>query len=149
MNLVVRDPFWRQFGTLGNRLNQLNRVFDGLQVDEEGDTLGAWSPTVDIYDTGSEVRLQAELPGIDKKDIDIRVENNVLTLRGTRERSEEVNEKGYFRTERSYGSFSRSFALPNTVDVSKIEADYKDGVLNLVLPKAEEAKPKQIEVKIG
>lgn len=149
MNLVVRDPFWKQFGALSNSLTNLNRVFDASQGDDDSDSLGSWSPRVDIYDNGSEVQLQAELPGINKEDIDIRVENNVLTLRGKRERNQEVKDNGYFRTERSYGSFSRSFSLSNTVEVSKIEADYKDGVLNLVLPKAEEAKPKHIEVKVG
>jgi HSP20 family protein len=95
------------------------------------------------------VVIHAELPGMKKEDLDVRVENNVLTLRGKKERKEEAKEEGYFRAERAYGSFSRSFSLPSTVEVSKIAAEYKDGVLTLRLPKAEEAKPRQIEVKIS
>jgi HSP20 family protein len=145
MNLVVRDPFWKEFSTLSNRLN---RLIDRPREDE-GDYLGNWSPVVDIYDKGGEVVIHAELPGMKKEDIDIRVENNVLTLRGKRERKEEVKEEGYFRSERAYGSFSRSFSLPTSVDVKKIVAEYKDGVLSLTLPKAEEAKPRQIDIKIA
>ena len=145
MNLVVRDPFWKEFNTLSGRLN---RLLDTTR-DSENDYLGNWSPAVDIYDKGGEVVIHAELPGMKKEDIDIRVENNVLTIRGKRERKEEVKEEGYFRSERAYGSFSRSFSLPTTVDVKKIAAEYKDGVLTLSLPKAEEAKPRQIEVKIS
>ena len=144
MNLVVRDPFWKEFGTLSNRLN---RLLDTRE--EQNDFLGTWSPVVDIYDKGGEVVIHAELPGMKKEDIDIRVENNVLTVRGKKERKEEVKEEGYFRAERSFGSFSRSFSLPTTVDVKKIAAEYKDGILTLSLPKAEEAKPRQIEVKIA
>jgi HSP20 family protein len=145
MNLVVRDPFWREFTALSNRLNRLVQT----PGEEEGDYLGSWSPVVDIYDKGGEVVIHAELPGMKKEDIDIRVENNVLTIRGKKERKEEVKEEGYFRSERAYGTFSRSFSLPTTVDVKKISAEYKDGVLTLSLPKAEEAKPRQIEVKIA
>ena len=83
-----------------------------------------------------------------KEDIDVRVENNVLTIRGKKERKEEVKDDGYFRTERSYGTFSHSFSLPSTVNVSKILAEYKEGVLTLALPKADEAKPRQIEVNV-
>jgi HSP20 family protein len=146
MNLVLRDPIWKEFGTLGNRLN---RMFEMQREDDSNDFLGAWSPAVDIYDKGNEVVIHAELPGIRKDDIDIRVENNVLTIRGKKERKEEVKEEGYFRTERAYGTFSRSFSLPTTVDVAKITAEYKDGVLTLTLPKAEEAKPRQIDVKVS
>jgi HSP20 family protein len=145
MNLVVRDPLWKEFSTLSNRLSRLMES----PREEQNDFLGAWSPVVDIFDKGGEVVIHAELPGIKKEDIDVRVENNVLTLRGKKERKEEVKEEGYFRAERVYGSFSRSFSLPTTVEVSKIAAEYKDGVLTLHLPKAEEAKPRQIEVKIS
>ncbi len=145
MNLVVRDPFWKEFNALSNRFN---RLFD-VQREETADFLGSWSPAVDVYDRGSEMVIQAELPGMKKEDIDVRVENNVLTLRGKKERKEEVKEDGFFRSERMYGIFSRSSSLPSTVDVSKIAADYKDGVLTLTLPKAEEAKPRQIAVKVS
>ena len=145
MNLVVSEPFWKEFNGLSNNLN---RLF-GSQREENGDFLGAFSPVVDIYDKGSDVVIHAEVPGIKKEDIDVHVENNVLTIRGTKERNEEVKEDGYVRSERAYGSFSRSFSLPNTVDVKKIHAEYKEGVLTLQLPKAEEAKPRQIEVKVS
>lgn len=145
MNLVLRDPLWKEFNTLSSRLNRLLET----PREEEGDYLGSWSPVVDIYDKGNEVVIHAELPGMKKEDIDIRVENNILTIRGKKERKEEVKEEGYYRSERAYGTFSRSFSLPNTVDVKKIGAEYKDGVLSLTLPKAEEAKPRQIEVKVS
>lgn len=146
MNLVMRDPFWREFNTLSSRLN---RLLENPREEEGGDYLGSFRPVVDIYDEGNEVVIHAELPGIKKEDIDVRVENNVLTLRGKKERKEEVKEEGYYRTERVYGNFSRSFSLPNTVDVSKIGAEYRDGVLTLRVPKAETAKPRQIEVKVS
>jgi HSP20 family protein len=145
MNLVVREPFWKEFSTLSNRLN---RLLD-TPSNDQNDYLGNWSPVVDIYDKGGEVVIHAELPGMKKEDIDIRVENNVLTIRGKKERKEEVKEDGYFRSERAYGAFSRSFSLPTSVDVKKIAAEYKDGVLTLSLPKADEAKPRQIEVKVS
>ena len=145
MNLMVREPSWKEFSIFSNRLN---RLLDTPREDNN-DSLGSWSPAVDIFDKGGEVVIHAELPGIKKEDIDVRVENNVLTLRGKKERMEEVKEEGYFRTERAYGAFSRSFSLPSTVEASKIAADYKDGILTLRLPKAEEAKPRQIEVKIS
>lgn len=144
MNLVLRDPFWKEFTALSSRLN---RMLDPRE--EQSDFLGAWSPAVDIFDKGNEVVIHAELPGMKKEDIDIRVENNILNIRGKKERKEEVKEEGYFRSERAYGTFCRSFSLSNTVDVKKISAEYKDGVLSLTLPKAEEAKPRQIEVKIS
>jgi HSP20 family protein len=145
MNLMVRDPFWKEFSIVSNRLNRLLET----PREENNDSLGSWSPTVDIFDKGGEVVIHADLPGMKKEDIDVRVENNLLTIRGKKERKEEVKEEGYFRTERTFGAFSRSFSLPNTVEVGKIQADYKDGVLTLRLPKAEEAKPRQIEVKVS
>jgi HSP20 family protein len=145
MNLVVRDPFWKEFSALSSRLN---RLLDTPHEDSS-DFLGTWNPSVDIFDKGGEVVIHAEVPGMKKEDIDVRVENNVLTIRGKKERRDEVKEEGYYRTERQYGSFSRSFSLPTTVEVSKIAAEYRDGVLTLRLPKAEEAKPRQIEVKIS
>lgn len=142
MTLVRWNPFWRDFGPLVNTF----KTFDTAAGEIERDFVGAWYPPVDIFDKGSEIVLKAELPGLKKEDIGINVEDNLLTVRGERKREEEVKEKGYFRTERSYGSFSRSFKLPATVAADKIDAAYKDGVLTITLPKAEEAKPRQIEV---
>lgn len=144
MNLVVRDPFWKEFNTLSGRFN---RLFD-LPREENSDSLGAWSPAVDIYDKGAEVVIHAEIPGMKIDDIDVRVENNILTIRGKKERKEEVKEDGYFRTERSYGTFSRSFSLPSTVNAAEIVAEYKEGILTLSLPKEEQAKPRQIAVRV-
>ena len=144
MNLVLREPFWKEF----NALSHLNRLLD-LPREDQSDSLGSWSPAVDIFDRGGEVVIHAEIPGMKKEDIDVRVENNVLTIRGKKERKEEVKEEGLYRSERVYGSFSRSFSFASTVDISKIAAEYKDGVLTLRLPKSEEAKPRQIEVKIS
>src|SRR3990172_5004482 len=110
MNLMVREPSWKEFSLFSNRLN---RLMDTPREDNN-DSLGTWSPAVDIFDKGGEVVIHAELPGIKKEDIDVRVENNVLTIRGKKERMEEVKEEGYFRTERAYGSFSRPFRLPGT-----------------------------------
>jgi len=145
MNLVVRDPFLKDFTAL---TNHFNHFFD-LPRQSNVDYLGAWNPAVDIFDKGAEVVIHAELPGIKKEDIDVRVENNVLTIRGKKERKEEANEEGAYRTERVYGSFSRSFSLASSVDATKIGAEYKDGVLTLSLPKSEEAKPRQIAVKVA
>ena len=145
MTLVRWDPFLREFGTLAERMN---RILNGTFRTGEGDTdFGVWAPPVDIYEQGDNLILKAELPGLKNGDIDIRVENNLLTLRGQRKREQEVKEDGYLRTERSFGSFSRSFTLPATVAVDKISAGYQDGILTVTLPKAEEAKPKQIQIK--
>ena len=93
--------------------------------------------------------LKAEVPGVDPKDVDILVENNVLTLRGERKFDEDVKKESYHRVERSYGTFTRSFTLPNVVDTDKIKAEHKDGVLRVTLPKKEEAKPRQIQISVG
>jgi HSP20 family protein len=104
---------------------------------------------VDIYEHDGNIVLKAELPGIDPKDVDVRVENNVLTLRGERKLESEIKRDDYHRVERAYGKFSRSFTLPNVVDTEKIKADFKDGVLQVSLPQREEAKPKQISISVG
>jgi HSP20 family protein len=104
---------------------------------------------VDIYEQDGNIVLKAELPGVDPKDVDVRVENNVLTLRGERKLDNEVKRENYHRVERSYGAFSRSFTLPNVIDTEKIKAEYKDGVLRMTLPTREEAKPKQISISVA
>ncbi len=107
-----------------------------------------WSPAVDIYETENELVLKADLPDVDLKDIDVRVENQTLTVAGTRKFEKEQNTKGYHRIERSYGDFVRSFAVPNTFDTDKISAEYKNGVLSVTLPKKEAAKPRQVKVEV-
>lgn len=107
-----------------------------------------WAPSVDILETENEMLLKADLPGVDMKDVDIQLENGTLTLRGERKFESEKKEGGYHRIERSYGSFARSFTLPETVDAEAVKADYKNGVLTVTLPKKELAKPRQIRVEV-
>src|SRR5262245_3398534 len=145
---------WEPFRDLVSLQERMNRIFDdafrGSRGGQDEWALGgSWAPSVDIYEHGGNLVLKAELPGVDAKDVDVRVENNVLTLRGERKLDNEVKQENYHRVERSYGSFSRSFTLPNVVDTDKIKAEFKDGVLQLVLPKKEEAKPKQIAISVG
>jgi HSP20 family protein len=107
-----------------------------------------WSPAVDIFETEDALTLRADLPDVKTEDIDIRVENNTLTLKGSRKFEKEENAKGYHRIERSYGDFLRSFAVPPTVETDKVAAEYKNGVLTITLPKKETAKPRQVKVAI-
>ena len=146
---------WEPFRDLLAIQDRMNRIFDesfrGMNRPGEDDWAlgGTWAPLVDIYEREGNIELKAELPGIDPKDVDVRVENNVLTLRGERKVDREVNRESYHRVERTYGSFSRSFTLPSVVDTEKIKAEYRDGVLHLTLPKKEEAKPRKISIKIS
>jgi HSP20 family protein len=107
-----------------------------------------WSPPVDILETENDLVLKADLPDMKLEDIDVRVENQTLSIKGERRFEQEASEKGYHRIERSYGSFVRSFAVPNSVDTEKVSADYKNGVLTIKLPKKETAKPKQVKVEV-
>ena len=130
--------------------DQINRLFtDAFDRTEGESNLTAWAPAVDINENGHELVVKADLPGIDPKELDIRVENNVLSIRGERKFEKKVDQDNYLRVERTYGSFSRSFSLANTVNPEGIKADYQNGVLTLVVPKREEAKPKQIKVNVG
>jgi HSP20 family protein len=129
---------------------QLNRVVgDMLERAGNESNLTPWAPAVDIFETEHELVVQADLPDVNPQDLDIRVENNILTIRGERKFENKVNEENYLRVERAYGSFSRSFSLANSVKSDAIKADYQNGVLTLSIPKREEAKPKQIKVNVG
>ncbi len=129
--------------------DQINRLFtEAFDRSSEEANLTPWAPAVDIYETEHELVVKADLPDIKPEELDIRVENNILTLRGERKFEKQVNEDNYLRVERSYGSFSRSFSLANSVNTEAIKADYKNGVLTLGIPKREEAKPKQIKVRV-
>ena len=129
--------------------DQINRLFnEAYDRSAEEANLTPWAPAVDIYETEHELVVKADLPDIKPEELDIRVENNILTIRGERKFEKKVNEDNYLRVERSYGSFSRSFSLANTVNAEAIQADYKNGVLTLSIPKREEAKPKQIKVHV-
>src|SRR5271165_4498603 len=139
------EPF-RGGTTLQDQINRLvNEAFD--RTSDEAN-LTAWAPAVDIYETEQELVVKADIPDIKPEELDIRVENNLLTIRGERKFEKKVNEDNYLRVERAYGSFSRSFSLANTVKTEAIKADYKNGVLTLTIPKREEAKPKQIKVTV-
>src|SRR3954465_2506602 len=146
MTMITRwDPF-RDMATLQGRLNQLFSDY-GRGTDEL--TTTGFVPAVDIYEDEHNVPLKLEMPGIAKKDLDIRVENQTLTVHGERRFEQEEKEENFHRIERRYGSFSRSFTLPNTVDSDKVHASYMNGVLQIQLAKKAEAKPKQIKVSIG
>jgi HSP20 family protein len=130
--------------------DQINRLFnDVFERPGEESNLTSWAPAVDIFETEHELVVKADLPDIDPKDLDIRVENNILSIRGERKFENKVSEDKYLRVERAYGSFSRSFSLASTVNSEAIKADYQNGVLTLTVPKREEAKPKQIKVSVG
>ena len=147
---------WEPFRDLLSLQDRMNRLFDESYrstqrgtSDDEWALGGSWAPAVDIYEQGTNIVLKAELPGVDPKDVDIRLENNVLSLRGQRKLESEVKRESYHRVERSYGAFSRSFTLPTVVDQASIKAEFKDGMLQVTLPKREEAKPKQIQINVA
>ena len=146
MTVLTRwDPF-REFSTLQDRMNRLFR--DSYGDHEEALTTSSFAPPVDVYEDEHQVTLSIEVPGIDEKDIDVRVENNVLTVHGERKFEKEQKEENFRRVERQYGSFTRTFTLPQTVDSEKVAANYDKGVLKITLPKKAEAKPKQIKVNV-
>lgn len=148
MNTIVTrwEPF-RGFSTLHD---QINHLFEDTVSRGRGDqsAITSWAPAVDIYETEHELVVQADLPDVREKDIDVRVENNMLTIRGERKWENSVSEDRYLRVERSYRAFSRSFALPNMVKTDDIKAAYRNGVLTVTVPKREEAKPKQIKIAL-
>ena len=129
--------------------DQVNRLFEDSFFRGDDSSLTTWAPAVDIYEDGNNLVLKADLPDVNEKDLDLRIENNMLTLRGERKFEKKVDEENYLRVERRYGAFSRSFSLPNTVDTAAIKAEYKNGVLTVILPKREESKPKQIKVAVN
>jgi HSP20 family protein len=148
MNTVVRYEPFRGISALHDQVNRLfNESLYRGQTEESAIT--TWAPAVDIYETPNELVVKADLPDVSEKDIDIRVENNLLTVRGERKFDKSVTEDHYLRVERTYGSFSRSFSLPNTVNPEAIRAEYKNGVLTVNLPKREESKPRQVKVQVN
>jgi HSP20 family protein len=149
MTLVTRwDPF-REYVSLQDRVNRLFREAQGGDGREESLTTSTFAPAVDVYEDEHNVTLKIEVPGIDEKDIDVRIENNTLTVQGERKFSKEEKEENFRRVESRYGSFTRTFTLPNTVDSERVEAHYDKGVLKVQLAKKSEAKPKQIKVNVG
>ena len=148
MAMLTRWEPMRDFVALSRAMN---RIFDDetfTPLYRETQDLSTWAPAVDVYEDTESVRLTAELPGLEHKDVDVRIENGVLTLAGERKLEDEEKKDNYYRIERRYGAFTRSFTLPTTVDADKVKAEFKNGLLKITLPKREEAKPKQIRVKV-
>jgi HSP20 family protein len=142
---------WEPFRDLLTTQREFDRLFKEAFSPMSGETevsTRSWAPPVDIYETEDAIVLKAELPGIDPKDVEVRVEDNTLYLKGERNYEKEVKEQNYHRIERSYGSFARSFSLPNSIDAEKVKAEYKDGLLTLTMPKREETKPKTIKIDV-
>jgi HSP20 family protein len=152
MTLLTRWEPFREFSTIQDRLNRMNRLFHesyGPEGPEEALTTTSFAPPVDIYEDEHTIALKMEVPGIDEKDIDVRIENNTLTVHGERKFEKEEKEENFRRVERQYGSFTRSFTLPSSVDTGQVSAHYDKGVLKINLAKKAEAKPKQIKVNVG
>jgi HSP20 family protein len=148
MAMLTRwDPF-REFSVLQDRMNRLFQDFTP-RGEEALDQTGNFVPPVDIYEDEHTLTVKAELPGVDPKDVDVRIENNTLTLKGERKFEKEEKEENFHRIERRYGSFVRSFTLPNSINPETCKADYENGVLKIQLQKRAEAKPKQIKVNVG
>jgi HSP20 family protein len=145
MAITRWDPF-RDVVTLQNRLNSLFRDFNDA---DSPLTTASFVPAVDIYEDPQKVVLKLEVPGIEEKDLDVRVENHTLTVKGVRKFEKEEKEENFHRIERRYGSFNRAFTLPSTVDTENVQASYNAGVLKLELKKKAEAQPKQIKVNVG
>ena len=146
MAITRFDPF-REFATLQDRMN---RLFGDVYLRDEDVASRGWLPLVDIYETaGHDLVVKAELPDMNREDIEVTVENSTLTLRGTKRKPADVKDDQFRRIERPYGTFSRSFTLPTTVDASKVAAEYKNGVLTVTLPFREEAKPRTINVEVA
>ncbi len=152
MTLITRWEPFREMATLQSRMgrlmNELNEPFSSLTGDESLNA-GSFVPPVDVYEDEHGIQLRMEVPGVDEKNIDIRLENNVLTVSGERTIEKEEKQENFHRIERRYGTFSRSFTLPNTVDNESVAASYDKGLLKISLGKRADAKPKQIKVNIG
>jgi len=145
MAIIRWDPF-RDLVTLRDRMNRLFEDVSGPGSEGKDVMASAWAPSVDIYENENEVVLAAEIPGVDEKDVEIKVEDNNLTLRGERKFEKETREENYHRIERSYGSFFRSFALPSYIDQDRIEAEHENGVLRIRMPKRAELRPRKVKI---
>jgi HSP20 family protein len=141
---IVRLNPARDLGHMERELRRMLRSFESSS--EEPASMALWAPPVDIFETDNEVVVRAELPGMDQKDIDIRIDNNVLTIKGERKMDQRVKEENYHRIESMYGTFVRSFTLPTNVDPDNVKAEYRIGILTITLPKKEQSKPRQIKL---
>ena len=147
MNIVRLDPF-RELEDMSTRLNRLFASARRRPVDDEGAVFGDWAPAVDLQETDKEFLLKADLPDVRKEDVKVAIEDGVLTLEGERRQEKEEKDKKFHRVERVYGKFVRRLALPSTIAPEMVAAEYKDGVLNIRLPKTETVKPRAIDVKV-
>ena len=145
MAIIRWDPF-RDMVTLRERMNKLFEDMAAARGEEKDLATSSWAPAVDIYETENEVVLTAEIPGIEEKDVEIKVEDSTLTLMGERKFEKETKEENYHRIERAYGSFFRSFTLPNYIDQDKIEAEHENGILKVRMPKRAELKPRKVKI---
>ncbi len=145
MAIVRWDPF-RELATLRDKMNRLFEDTFTSRGEERELVSGTWTPSVDIYVTDGEIVLNAEVPGIDEKDIEVKIEDNTLSIKGERKFEKETTEENYHRIERSYGSFYRSFTLPRNIEQDKIQAEHANGVLKISMPKKPELKPKKVKV---
>lgn len=145
MAIIRWDPF-RDMVTLREKMNRMfEDVFSGRSEDKEL-TAGTWAPSVDIFETENELVMTAEIPGIEEKDVEIKVEDNTLSIRGERKFEKETKEENYHRIERSHGSFYRAFTLPSSVDPERIQAEQENGVLKISMPKRQELKPRKVKI---
>lgn len=146
MAIIRWDPF-RDMVTLRGKMNRMfEDVFTGRTEEGKDLATSTWAPSVDIFETESELVLTAEVPGIEEKDIEIKIEDNTLTLKGERKFEKETKEENYHRIERSYGSFYRAFTLPNSIDPEKIQATHENGVLKITMPKRTELHPRKVKI---
>jgi HSP20 family protein len=145
-----RTDLWDPFSSLTDIREQMNRLFDtSLRRYGRGEFDGVFAPAIEVVEVKDDFLVRAELPGLTKDDVSVTLQDNYLTINGEKKREVETKEANYHHSERLYGTFSRTVELPASVDAKKIEANFKDGVLRVRLPKSEEAKPKQIEVKVS
>lgn len=144
---------WDPFRELEEMSNRMNRLFVRRAAGQDGGTealsVADWTPTVDVSETEGEYIIKAELPEVKKEDVKVTLEDGLLTIQGERRHERDEKTRKYHRIERAYGRFVRTFSVPEYVDEAKVKAEYRDGVLSLYLPKAEKAKPRAIEVKVG
>jgi HSP20 family protein len=147
MALVKYNPL-RELRTMQEQMNRLLNITWNHDIPGEEMREGIWQPAVDIYETDDSIVIKAELPDVDQKDIDVRIEDNTLTLRGERKHENAVKKENYHRIERHFGAFQRSFSLPATIDQDRVAAICDKGVLSITLPKKEDTKPKEISIKV-
>jgi HSP20 family protein len=147
MAIIRWDPF-RDLSVIQDRMNKIFEETLARSRGDEATTLTVWAPAVDIYETKDAIVVNAELPGIEQKDVEVQIHDNMLTIRGERKFETDVKRENFHRIERSYGTFQRSFSLPNTIRQDTVKARFTNGILEITLPKMEEAKPKQVKVDI-